>query len=262
MSEFTIRVQWSPGAMLPVLIKSDTTVYELSRLLRFACSPNNDIIFHHNGVPLNPELTLEKQMVKENDVLDVVFTRKAGAQKNGLDYLGAKIDSLVFEAARIADRHFNAREMSRHNSAYNNRNIGNSSCIPINFSKNDKSSNNSNILKYNSISDPNNHKNPTNNSKNEKTEINNEADYEEYEAYDNTWRTSSSDEEYYFDFLEDNNLNLDFKKPEKIATEPLPIFWEKENESSVLDKNVPSKMLTIEEVGQYLEKQGWSSWIW
>ena len=193
MSEFTIRVQWSRGAVLPVLVRGDTTVRELSRLLRFACSPHDEIVLNHNGMPLNPDMTLDMQMVKKNDVLDAIITRKAKTDTG--KGLGAKIDSIVLEAARINDRRLDALEMS-----------------PLN----------------------------------------------KLESYKN--KKSSSDDDY-IDFI-DNESNIDYEPIDKISTEPLPTFWKKEPKKNPLDSSSPTKLLSIEEAGQFLEKEGWSSWIW
>lgn len=106
-SELKVRVQWSRGAILPVLTKKTSTASDLSKMLKFACSPNEDIILIHNGVPLNPNLSLESQCVKDNDILEAAMVRKS---PNSSDSLTTKIHSIVFEAAKISDMHYNMLE--------------------------------------------------------------------------------------------------------------------------------------------------------
>ncbi|OHT09637.1 hypothetical protein TRFO_21452 [Tritrichomonas foetus] len=189
--ELKVRVQWSRGTILPVLTKGTATAAELSRLLRFACSPLDEVVLLHNGVPLNPDLSLECQLIKDNDILEAFIVRKTSGNSDGL---ASKINSIVFEAARVADRHFNALEN---------------------------------------------------------------------EPYRPEPKKKSSSDDDYFDLLEtDNNYDRDSKAT--ITSEPLPTFWvpPKTDPPDVLNKYVPTKVSSIEEAGQFLEKQGWSSWMW
>ena len=190
-NELKVRVQWSRGTILPVLTKGSATAAELSRLLRFACSPNDEVILLHNGVPLNPEQTLENQMVKENDILEAFISRKP---PNNSDGLASKINSIVFEAARVADRHFDALEN---------------------------------------------------------------------EPYRPEPKKKSSSDDDYFDLIDTENTYEKGKKV-SISSEPLPTFWTrpKPEPPDLLNKYVPTKVSSVEEAGQFLEKQGWSSWMW
>lgn len=54
------------------------------------------------------------------------------------------------------------------------------------------------------------------------------------------------------------------KKKKKDKTEPLPKFWTENNDKKpdLLMNYLPAKITTIEEAGKFLEKNGWSSWIW
>lgn len=187
-----VRVQWSRGAILPVLTKGSAKASELSRLLRFACSPNDEVILLHNGVPLNPELTLESQLVRENDILEAYITRKSS---NNPDELESKIHSIVFEAARVSDRHYDALENERH--------------------------------------------------RNESV------------------KKSSSDDDY-MDLFGYDRKDEDKPQKEAITSEPLPTFWTRPNPEppTMLNTYLPTKVTSIEEAGQFLEKQGWSSWMW
>lgn len=189
--EIKVRVQWSRGAILPVLTKASSKASELSRLLRFACSPNDEVFLLHNGVPLNPELTLASQLVKDNDILEAHITRKSS---NNTDELDSKIHSIVFEAARVSDRHFDALEKE-----------------PYRIESSKK---------------------------------------------------SSSDDEYMDLF--DYDRKEDTNEKEAITSEPLPTFWARPNPEnpSLLSSYLPPKVTSIEEAGQFLEKQGWSSWMW
>ncbi|KAK8891040.1 hypothetical protein M9Y10_028244 [Tritrichomonas musculus] len=190
-AEIKVRVQWSRGAILPVLTKGSAKTSELTRLLRFACSPNDEVVLLHNGVPLNPDLSLESQLVKENDILEAFITRKSS---NNSDELDSKIHSIVFEAARVSDRHYDAIEKESYRVE------------------------------------------PT--------------------------KKSSSDDDY-MDLFDFDNKE-DKKKKLSISSEPLPTFWVKPNPEppDLLNTYVPTKVNSIEEAGQFLEKQGWSSWMW
>lgn len=190
-ADMKVRVQWSRGAILPVLTKTTAKASELSRLLRFACSPNDEIALLHNGVPLNPDLTLESQLVKENDILEACITRKFS---NNPDQLESKIHSIVFEAARVSDRHYDALE----NKPYRNETV----------------------------------------------------------------KKTSSDDDYLELF--DYDRKEDENEKESITSEPLPTFWARPNQNppTLLNTYLPTKITSIEEAGQFLEKQGWSSWMW
>ena len=195
-SEMRVRVQWSRGAILPVLAKKTMTGSELSKLLRFACSHNDEILLVHNGIPLNGNLSLENQFVKENDILEAFVVRKSNKNVE----LDSKIHSIVFEAARVADRH---------NDALENNNDGKTG-----------------------------------------------------ERAETKKKVNSSDDDYFDLFIEDTNEMPE--NPEKMVTDPLPVFWNKHKrtDKNMLNKKMPTKISNIEEAGKFLEKQGWSSWMW
>lgn len=105
-SELSLRIQWSSGGILPVLTRTDATGDDLAYLLRFACTPGDVLVLMHNGTELNPDLTLEKQQVHNNDIIEVYITHRN--VKNSID---SDIRGLVLEAAKISDQHLAQREM-------------------------------------------------------------------------------------------------------------------------------------------------------
>lgn len=187
--DLKIRVQWSRGAVLPVLTRGDATTAELSRLLRFACTPNDEVILIHNGIPLDPDRTLENQMIKDNDIIQALVVKRTNGDDDGL---AAKIDSIVLEAARVSDRRFDALEMA---------------------------------------------------------------------PYRPTPRQKSSSDDDLYDFYDEETD--DRRKIFSISSEPLPAFWNEQKETdNTLNRTAPSKFCSIEEAGDFLEKRGWSSWMW
>ncbi|OHT11825.1 hypothetical protein TRFO_18619 [Tritrichomonas foetus] len=205
-AELKVRVQWSRGAVLPVLTKPSATGAELSKLLKFACSPQDEVILVHNGVPINPDMSLESQFIKENDILEAVITHRLNNNSIGLD---SKIQSIVHEAARIVDRRLTVEE-------------------------------NENMRIGMSIDDS------------MKTMISSDDDLNDY-------LDLFSD-----DTINDTNYNTGDNSAPEINSEPLPKFWNSNNVQigNVLDKSITAKINSIEDVGKFLEKHGWFSWMW
>lgn len=111
-----ILIQWANGSFLPVMVKKSSKYSDLSFLLRFAYSPDEEITFFFNGTPLNQEATLESQMIKEDDTLLAIISPK---QNNiSKKKMKRKIKSIVSEAAKVSDWHYNA--MEKENRYYNN----------------------------------------------------------------------------------------------------------------------------------------------
>lgn len=110
-SELKVRIQWYQGAILPVLTSANSTASELSHLLRFACSPNNVIVLVHNGVQLDPDVTLKNQGIMNNDIIEAYTAHRTSEDK---DPVKSQIRSLALEAAKISDQrliHSEMREM-------------------------------------------------------------------------------------------------------------------------------------------------------
>lgn len=111
-----ILIQWANGSFLPVMVKKSSKSSDISFLLRFAYSPDEEITFFFNGTPLNQEDTLENQMIKEDDTLLAIISPK---QNNiSKKKMKRKIKSIVSEAAKVSDWHYNA--MEKENRYYNN----------------------------------------------------------------------------------------------------------------------------------------------
>lgn len=188
-----ILVQWTNGAILPVLIKKTSTISEISTLLRFACNPNEELIFYKKRVPLNPEETLENYKIKENEILEVFITPKPLFKKIENN---SNIKSIILEAAKISDKRFNMMEKDFH------------------------------------ILEPK--------------------------------KENSSDDESSSEFLDFGKKEINIKKSSIISSEPLPTFWNTSKSSTPISLNqfLLPNLDSIEEIGKYLEKNGWSSWMW
>lgn len=185
--EIKVLIQWSNGSMLPVLTKKSSKASDLLKLLRFACSSKEEIKLRFNGILLNPEMTLESQSINDNAILNAAIIPKSPIKSQQLD---KKIQSVILEAAKIADRQHN---------------------------------------------------------------LLNKCQYR-YKQIDN----SSSDNDYYEFFAYKD------KKSKKIASDPLPTFWGKEDTETpnLLDVDISPNIQSVEEAGKFLEKKGWSEWIW
>jgi len=107
--ELNIQIQWPNGTMLPVLTRSSSTGAELKRLLRFACTTKEELILYHNGVALDLDLSLDEQIIKNNDIINAVISKKKNPEQEALS---KKIRELVYEAAKINDQHLNSMELS------------------------------------------------------------------------------------------------------------------------------------------------------
>ena len=107
--ELNIQIQWPNGTKLPVLTRSSSTGSELKRLLRFACTPKEELILFHNGVVLDLDLTLGAQIIKNNDIITAVISKKKNQEQ---EEFSKKIRELVYEAAKINDRHLASMELT------------------------------------------------------------------------------------------------------------------------------------------------------
>ena len=101
-----VRIRWTSGAILPVLVGDDATASELARLLDFACSSGESIVLHRKGVALNPTASLTSQNVHEDDIIEASFAPKIEQD------VSKSIDSLALEAARMSDLKFDQMELA------------------------------------------------------------------------------------------------------------------------------------------------------
>ena len=101
-----VRIRWTSGAILPVLVGDNATASELAGLLDFACSSGESIVLHRKGVTLNPTVSLASQSIRDNDIIDASFAPKIEQD------LSKSIDSLALEAARMSDLKFDQMELA------------------------------------------------------------------------------------------------------------------------------------------------------
>lgn len=109
--ELKVLIQWPNGSVLPVLTSKTSKASDLMKLLRFAYSPDEDIYLFYKGNQLNPEISLDDHLVIENEIIEAFFTPKS---KNIANIINPKVQSIVLEAAKVADRRFNLLENQQH----------------------------------------------------------------------------------------------------------------------------------------------------
>lgn len=189
-----VIVQWSNGAILPVLTKPTSKVSELISLLRFACMPNEDFTLFKSGIPLNPETTLESQNVNENDILEAFITHIPIYKPYEKS---SNVKSIILEAAKVSDKRFNTMEKEPY-------------------------------------------------------------------LFEPIKETSSDDDEESFEFVDYRQDIINSDNSTLPPKEPLPPFWNMTKARPYVSLNsfLPPKLNSVEEVGQFLEKNGWSSWMW
>ncbi|KAH0792540.1 chitin synthase regulatory factor chr2 [Histomonas meleagridis] len=98
--ELKVKIQWLPGAVLPVVTKCSATAEDLSNLLKFSCFNNEKVYLFHNGEVLTQSMTLESQGVHKGDVIECKIVSQ-------VDYEERKVSleqqSLAREMARVLD---------------------------------------------------------------------------------------------------------------------------------------------------------------
>ena len=97
--EFKIKIQWLPGAILPVVTRRSSTAADLSNLLQFSCFANEKVYLFHNGEVLNPSMTLESQGIQMSDVVEC----KIVSQMDISETPSFEKHSIAREAARVLD---------------------------------------------------------------------------------------------------------------------------------------------------------------
>ena len=98
--ELKVKIQWLPGAILPVVTHSSSTAAELSNLLQFSCFDHEKVYLFHNGFVLNPSETLESQGIKRGDVIEC----KIVSQLDKFGEIFTQEDqSIAREIARVLD---------------------------------------------------------------------------------------------------------------------------------------------------------------
>ncbi|KAH0794807.1 hypothetical protein GPJ56_001354 [Histomonas meleagridis] len=97
--ELKIKIQWLPGAVLPVVTHGSSTADELSKLLQFSCFSNEKIVLFHNGEVLKPSVSLQSQGVQKGDVIECKVVSKLNGSKDS----SPETESIAREAARVLD---------------------------------------------------------------------------------------------------------------------------------------------------------------
>ena len=98
--ELKVKIQWLPGAILPVVTHSSSTAAELSNLLQFSCFDHEKVYLFHNGYVLNPSETLESQGIKKGDVIECKIVSQIDRFD---DMFPRENQSIAREMARVLD---------------------------------------------------------------------------------------------------------------------------------------------------------------
>ncbi|KAH0793428.1 hypothetical protein GPJ56_002657 [Histomonas meleagridis] len=98
--ELKVRIQWLPGAILPVVTRYSATAADLSNLLQFSCFNNEKVYLFHNGEVLTPSMTLQSQGVHKDDVIECKIVSQV--DKFG-PILPPERQSIAREMARVLD---------------------------------------------------------------------------------------------------------------------------------------------------------------
>lgn len=104
--ELKVLIKWPNGNILPVLTNKSSKSIDLIRLLRFAYSSNEDIILFFNGNLLNSDIPLGNQFIIDNSIIEAFIVPKPFQHSEQL----SPIQSIALEAAKVADKRYNALE--------------------------------------------------------------------------------------------------------------------------------------------------------
>ncbi|KAH0787566.1 hypothetical protein GPJ56_008560 [Histomonas meleagridis] len=112
--ELKIKIQWLPGAILPVVTHGSSTAAELADLLQFSCFDHERVYLFHNGSILNPSDTLSSQGIKKGDVVECKIV---GQIEKFEELFPKENQSIAREMARVldmrTDKIYERKEMSR-----------------------------------------------------------------------------------------------------------------------------------------------------
>lgn len=230
--EFTVRVQWPSGSILSVLAKPDTTVEDLSKILKFACrSASDQILLTHNGVSLIPNVSLAIQKIKEQDILNAHIIQTNPKQSNSdritpiNTRIRSKVDAVIEEAARMEDQHYNRLEL-RPSISNHNHGVGYAS---------------------NQISNS--------------TELLNKDEDEDYDDSDYDIFIDDADLVFSQDDTNPSDAQPNSKSKMQIPSNPLPVFWDSSDFPSI--NNSPSTTtIPANQINDNFKKDVWSSWVW
>ena len=73
MSSIRLTVLWPQGTVLPVRIRRGAKASELFELLKFSVASGFEMYLIYKGFILNPNETLESQLIEDNSTLNVEF---------------------------------------------------------------------------------------------------------------------------------------------------------------------------------------------
>ena len=108
MNYIRLNVLWPQGTVIPVRIRRGAKASELFELLKFSVASGHEMYLIYKGFVLNPNETLESQIIEENPTLKVEFVPEGYDLELELNLtrLHSKMQDIYEESLRLDDLRF------------------------------------------------------------------------------------------------------------------------------------------------------------
>ncbi|EAY00001.1 hypothetical protein TVAG_029050 [Trichomonas vaginalis G3] len=112
MNFLRLTVLWPQGTILPVRVRKDAKGSDLIQLLHFSVSEGWEMFLIYKGILLNPNETLEDQIIDENATLYVEFVPQGSTVSEIVQStrLQQKVQELYIESLRLNDLKYDLLE--------------------------------------------------------------------------------------------------------------------------------------------------------
>ena len=103
-----LTVLWPQGTVLPVRIRRGAKASELFELLKFSVASGHEMYLIYKGFVLNPNETLESQLIEDNSTLTVEFVPEGFDLEHNmtLSRVHSKMQDIYEENLRLDDLRF------------------------------------------------------------------------------------------------------------------------------------------------------------
>ena len=105
MKSMKLTVLWPQGTTLPVRIHRGATAAELLELLKFSVASGYEMFLTYKGFLLNPNKTLESQLIRDGSTLNVEFVPEGTVLEEEVSpcHFQKNLQEIYAEALRLSD---------------------------------------------------------------------------------------------------------------------------------------------------------------